>query len=146
MLIDSNKLIKRIAEKIPFEIDISAISLVKILALITELEFEAVSFNYQHTSAKNVNMNDFTKDELEQINTAVSIYEKRIYGNSNETRFTSILRKIGRMIDNYCEHEIDEDEVKYCPGLYTKLIAGNELSQQDLIVFHKCHKCGEFFR
>jgi hypothetical protein len=45
-------------------------------------------------------MIEFTLDELEMINTAVSIYEKRIYGNSNKTRFTPILIKIGRMIDD----------------------------------------------
>lgn len=48
--------------------------------------------------------NDFTKDELEIINTALSVYEKRIYGNQSHTRFSSLLKIIGRMIDNYCEH------------------------------------------
>lgn len=45
-------------------------------------------------------MIEFTLNELELINTAVSIYEKRIYGNSNKTRITPILIKIGRMLDD----------------------------------------------
>ena len=49
-------------------------------------------------------MDDFTKDELELINTALSVYEKRIYGNQSPTRFTPLLKIIGRLIDNYCEH------------------------------------------
>lgn len=50
-------------------------------------------------------MNDFTKYELDILKDALSIYEKRLYGNESHTRFSSLLRMIGRMIDNYCEHK-----------------------------------------
>lgn len=50
-------------------------------------------------------MNDFTKEELEILNTALSVYEKTICGNEPLTRFSSLLKMIKKMIDNYCEHK-----------------------------------------
>lgn len=52
-------------------------------------------------------MNEFTKEELEILNDALLLYEKRLYGNESHTRFSSLLNMIGRMIDNYCDPEFD---------------------------------------
>lgn len=46
-------------------------------------------------------MNDFTKEELEDIHRAVYLCDKVGY----EVNASDILPKIQSMIDNYCEHE-----------------------------------------
>ena len=51
-------------------------------------------------------MNDFTKEELETLNTSLSIYENRLHGHGSPTPYTELLRKIGSMIDNYTEFKI----------------------------------------
>lgn len=54
-------------------------------------------------------MIDLTKDELEILNTALSIYETRIYGNASPTRFSDFLRKLGKLVDSYCKSECDHE-------------------------------------
>jgi hypothetical protein len=51
-------------------------------------------------------MTEFTKEELETINTALSIYEKRIHGSLSNTPFSKLLKKICDAIDKHSEHEI----------------------------------------
>ena len=55
-------------------------------------------------------MNDFTKEELEEIKKCIEWFdENRVVGFHNQ-----LCNKIQSMIDNYCEHEIEQnDDGKY---------------------------------
>jgi len=48
-------------------------------------------------------MNEFTKDELKEIQSALSIF-------SGSPRGNSIFHKIKSMIDNYCDHDSSSGE------------------------------------
>jgi len=57
-------------------------------------------------------MNDFTKDELEQIVAAIccldGFMDERGYPREDEL----LINKLQSMIDNYCEHDFNEKSVE----------------------------------
>ena len=62
-------------------------------------------------------MNDFTKDDLEQIlSWSVSHFEQIDIDVIEMERLFSLSKKIQTMIDNYCEHDTHETSalIKYC--------------------------------
>ena len=79
-------------------------------------------------------MNDFTKDELEEIQEIARHCCKQAVETRHNLTYTVKL-KAERMIDNYCEHE--SDGVAYSTNLELKL----PLKYQS-----RCLKCGEWFK
>lgn len=49
-------------------------------------------------------MNDFTKEELQRIETAVSFYCIEIE-TDNSLKYLALTKKVQSMVDNYCDHE-----------------------------------------
>lgn len=86
-------------------------------------------------------MNDFTKEELNILLKCIRLTEID-HGECND--LDNVKFKVKSKIDNYCDHE--GEDVTYCPGLYSKILAEKELTSQDLLKFYKCNKCGEFYR
>jgi len=79
-------------------------------------------------------MNDFTKEELENIlNGNIEIYPHSYF---------HLRAKIQHMIDNYCEHETDGPG--YSPGIYGRVLAGeaNDFPQE---IVYKCNKCQKLY-
>lgn len=52
-------------------------------------------------------MNDFMKEELEDILTCVGLYAYDTRSKLGEPIYPDLNNKIQSMIDNYCEHESD---------------------------------------
>lgn len=74
-------------------------------------------------------MNDFTKEELELMKLAVS---DLVIIDGEDSKQSSLYRKIQSMIENYCEHNCKHEN----DGLiYTSNPPQN-----------KCIKCREFYR
>ena len=84
-------------------------------------------------------MNEFTKQELEQLSFAIYTYPHP----DDDHIYDELRSKIKTMIDSYCEHESDGKD--YCPGLYDKVCAGDEITAHDLTRVSKCVKCNRYF-
>lgn len=80
-------------------------------------------------------MIEFTKEELELI------WE---HGACLPGELRPVLDKIKEIIDNYCEHETSKPG--YCPGLYSKVISGKEITAKDIVRIYECDKCGEYYK
>ena len=85
-------------------------------------------------------MNEFTKQELEQLSFAIYTYPHP----DDDHIYQGLRKKIKAMIDNYCEHETSNNS--YCPGLYAKVIADKEIIAKDLVRIYECDKCGEYYK
>jgi len=84
-------------------------------------------------------MNDFTKDELDQLRAS------RCYHlDDNSPYEDELFMKLNSMIDDYCEHEPSGEG--WCPGLYDKILSDKEIMAKDLVRIYECNKCGEFFK
>lgn len=70
-------------------------------------------------------MNEFTKEELEDIYNCVWIYDDLHDDSTHEY----LLKKLKSMIDNYCEHEPANECIALPIGKYTK-----------------CVKCGTWYK
>lgn len=69
-------------------------------------------------------MNDFTKEELEYLEEAIQFH---IEEDFQQNPALSVLEKIQRMIDNYCEHESLDDYDLFLPKVGA-LLTNDELS------------------
>lgn len=58
---------------------------------------------------KDLKMNDFTKEELQQIKFDMDMGQNRFDASFTNEMYSALEAKIQSMIDNYCEHERSED-------------------------------------
>lgn len=85
-------------------------------------------------------MNDFTREELLEISDYCNAWESGI--GMSDFRM-NLWHKIRYLFDSYCKHESDRKD--YCPGLYDKICAGDEINAVDLNRVKKCIKCHRYF-
>lgn len=76
-------------------------------------------------------MNDFTKEELEDIMNWADVYTE--FGNAwSYKQYKPLIDKLQLMIDNYCEHESD--------GVVWKGNSDNDMPDE-----FRCKKCFKFY-
>jgi hypothetical protein len=80
-------------------------------------------------------MNDFSKDELEELSASLSYWINRNQPQSEQN--IPLFKKIESMIDSYCEHEA---QLEYrLPTHIEELFRGNE----DKVLL--CKKCERYY-
>lgn len=79
-------------------------------------------------------MNEFTKEELEQLSIDMTANILKFGRNGCSEEYIALRDKIQSMIDNYCDHEWDD---QCSPECYDGCCGGG-------LYNIKCEKCGEF--
>lgn len=72
-------------------------------------------------------MNDFTKEELEDLRNCVANYASQSDHNFGDCCYPVLLKKVGAMIENYCEHAEKETVIAFHGGT---------------VYENRCKKCG----